>query len=189
MLEAAELLHTTSSLGPINSSMTYLTWAATARFYGSHDDLLLYFRSAIWLWSFCCQNIFAAAGKVSELVALVVVTSKGAFVSDQQMEMVAEGREGSCERRHPRHLAAEGHAPVCLHAFSTGLSSDSLLVSLTLTYTHAHAHTYTDSCRYSDSHSRDTETDLLIVRCTVTSINNPLLLQQEKTQDVLLIII
>lgn len=50
------------------------------------------------------------------------------------MEMVAEGREGSGERRHPRHLAAEGHVPVLLHAFSTGLSSDSL--SLVLFDTH-----------------------------------------------------
>lgn len=53
------------------------------------------------------------------------------------MEMLAKGREGSCERRHPRHLAAEGHAPVRLHAFSTGLSSDFLSFSLT----HARTHT------------------------------------------------
>lgn len=50
------------------------------------------------------------------------------------MEMVAAGRVGSSERRHPRHLAAEGHAPVRLHAFSTGLSSDS--PSLSLRHTH-----------------------------------------------------
>lgn len=69
MLEPAELLHTTSTPGPIYSSMTYLTWAASARFYGSHGDLLLHFRSGIWFWSFCCCNISQAAGKVGELRA------------------------------------------------------------------------------------------------------------------------
>ncbi len=52
MFEAAELLHTTSTLGPIYSSMTYLTWAAAARFYGSHDDLLLHFESELWFCIF-----------------------------------------------------------------------------------------------------------------------------------------
>lgn len=50
------------------------------------------------------------------------------------MEMVAEGRVGSSEQRHPRHLAAEGHAPVRLHAFSTGYSSDSPSLSLRHTW-------------------------------------------------------
>lgn len=66
------------------------------------------------------------------------------------MEMVAKGREGSCEKRHPRHLAAEGHAPVRLHAFSTGLSSDSPFLSLRLSlsyHTHKLIYRYSDSCR------------------------------------------
>lgn len=41
------------------------------------------------------------------------------------MEVVAEEKkEGSCERRHSRHLAAEGHVHLRLHALSMGLSSD-----------------------------------------------------------------
>lgn len=42
---------------------------------------------------------------------------------------------GHAKRRHPRHLAAEGHAPVRLHAFSTGLSSDSASLFASDTHT------------------------------------------------------
>lgn len=61
-------------LPSIYSSMTYLTWAATARFYGSYDDLLLYFRSGIWFRLFGCCNNCQAAGKVCELWAMVAAT-------------------------------------------------------------------------------------------------------------------
>lgn len=45
-----ELPHTSSTSGPIYSSMTYLTWAATAGLEGGHDDLMLRFRRV----GFCC---------------------------------------------------------------------------------------------------------------------------------------
>lgn len=93
------------------------------------------------------------------------------------MEMVAEGRVGSSEQRHPRHLAAEGHAPVRLHAFSTGYSSDS--ASLSLRHTHG---------RYSDSHSREAVSVRQAVNWTVNSIKK-LLVTTKKCQNLLVVVV
>lgn len=68
------------------------------------------------------SDVSQSAGDVRQpAVPLVAAAKIRRFcIKCWQMELDVEGREGSCKRRHHRHLAAVGHVSLCLHALSIG---------------------------------------------------------------------
>lgn len=93
-------------------------------------------------WSGFWYIISQTTCKVTELKSLGYNSLKRSISLRLADGDKSQEEEGIIQEKASRHLAAEGHTPVRLHAFSTGLSSDFFL-RLSKSHTHMHecAHT------------------------------------------------